>query len=70
MPAVGARLGIGGRVQQHTDRHLLEDFRRDGDKLGFTDHVRDLEVGRRRDLQGGSGYTRTAIPDTADLAGR
>jgi hypothetical protein len=43
--------------------------RRDGVKLGFTDHVRDLEVGRRRDLQGGSGYTRTAIPDTADLAG-
>ena len=41
--------------------------RRDGVVLGFTDHVRDL------DLEGviykaASGYTRTAIRSTADLA--
>lgn len=43
--------------------------RRDGVKLGFTDHVRDLEVGGVT-YKAASGYTRTAIPDTADLAGR
>ena len=41
--------------------------RRDGVVLGFTDHVRDLEVDGVT-YQAASGYTRTAIRGTADLA--
>jgi uncharacterized phage protein (TIGR02218 family) len=41
--------------------------RRDGIVLGFTDHVRDLEVDGVTYLAA-SGYTRTAIRGTADLA--
>ena len=41
--------------------------RRDGVVLGFTDHVRDLEVDGVT-YRAGSGYTRTAIRSTADLA--
>jgi hypothetical protein len=38
--------------------------RRDGVVLGFTDHVRDLEVGGVT-YKAASGYTRTTIPGTA-----
>jgi uncharacterized phage protein (TIGR02218 family) len=41
--------------------------RRDGLMLGFTDHVRDLEV-EGLTYRAASGYTRTAIRGTADLA--
>jgi uncharacterized phage protein (TIGR02218 family) len=41
--------------------------RRDGVVLGFTDHVRDLEVDGIT-YMAASGYTRTAIRGTADLA--
>jgi hypothetical protein len=41
--------------------------RRDGVVLGFTDHVRDLEVDGVT-YGAASGYTRTAIRSTADLA--
>src|ERR687897_323429 len=41
--------------------------RRDGVVLGFTDHVRDLEVDGVT-YRAGSGYTRTAIRSTADVA--
>jgi uncharacterized phage protein (TIGR02218 family) len=41
--------------------------RRDGEVLGFTDHVRDLEVDDVT-YKAASGYTRTAIRGTADLA--
>jgi uncharacterized phage protein (TIGR02218 family) len=41
--------------------------RRDGVVLGFTDHVRDLEVNGVT-YHAASGYTRTAIRGTADLA--
>jgi len=41
--------------------------RRDGVVLGFTDHVRNLEVDGVT-YQAASGYTRTAIRSTADLA--
>ena len=41
--------------------------RRDGVVLGFTDHVRDLEVDGVT-YRAASGYTRTAIRNTADLA--
>jgi uncharacterized phage protein (TIGR02218 family) len=41
--------------------------RRDGVVLGFTDHVRDLEVDGVT-YRAASGYTRTAIRGTADLA--
>jgi uncharacterized phage protein (TIGR02218 family) len=41
--------------------------RRDGVMLGFTDHVRDLEVDGIT-YKAASGYTRTAIRGTADLA--
>ncbi len=41
--------------------------RRDGVVLGFTDHVRDLEV-EGVTYRAASGYTRTAIRSTADLA--
>jgi uncharacterized phage protein (TIGR02218 family) len=41
--------------------------RRDGAVLGFTDHVRDLEVDGVTH-RAASGYTRTAIRGTADLA--
>ena len=41
--------------------------RRDGVVLGFTDHVRDLAVDGVT-YQAASGYTRTAIRGTADLA--
>jgi uncharacterized phage protein (TIGR02218 family) len=41
--------------------------RRDGVVLGFTDHVRDLEVDGLT-YRAASGYTRTAIRGTADLA--
>jgi uncharacterized phage protein (TIGR02218 family) len=41
--------------------------RRDGAVLGFTDHVRDLEVDGVT-YRAASGYTRTAIRSTADLA--
>ena len=41
--------------------------RRDGVVLGFTDHVRDLEVDGVP-YRAASGYTRTAIRGTADLA--
>ena len=41
--------------------------RRDGVVLGFTDHVRDLEVDGVT-YKAASGYTRTAIRGTADLA--
>ena len=41
--------------------------RRDGVVLGFTDHVRDLEVDSVT-YRAASGYTRTAIRSTADLA--
>jgi hypothetical protein len=41
--------------------------RRDGTVLGFTDHVRDLEVDGVT-YKAASGYTRTAIRGTADLA--
>jgi uncharacterized phage protein (TIGR02218 family) len=41
--------------------------RRDGVVLGFTDHVRDLEVDGVT-YNAASGYTRTAIRGTADLA--
>jgi uncharacterized phage protein (TIGR02218 family) len=41
--------------------------RRDGLMLGFTDHVRDLEV-ECLTYRAASGYTRTAIRGTADLA--
>jgi uncharacterized phage protein (TIGR02218 family) len=41
--------------------------RRDGEALGFTDHVRDLVVDGVT-YRAASGYTRTAIRGTADLA--
>lgn len=41
--------------------------RRDGVILGFTDHIRDLEIDGVA-YQAASGYTRTAIRSTADLA--
>jgi hypothetical protein len=41
--------------------------RRDGEVLGFTDHVRDLEVDGVT-YRAASGYTRTAIRGTADIA--
>jgi len=41
--------------------------RRDGVVLGFTDHVRNLEVDGVT-YKAASGYTRTAIRSTADLA--
>src|SRR5512132_4737492 len=41
--------------------------RRDGVVLGFTDHVRDLEVDAVT-CRASSGYSRTAIRGTADLA--
>jgi uncharacterized phage protein (TIGR02218 family) len=41
--------------------------RRDGVVLGFTDYVRDLEVDGVT-YEAASGYTRTAIRSTADLA--
>jgi hypothetical protein len=41
--------------------------RRDGVVLGFTDHVRDLIVDGVT-YRAASGYTRTAIRGTADLA--
>jgi uncharacterized phage protein (TIGR02218 family) len=41
--------------------------RRDGVVLGFTDHVRDLEVDGVT-YKAASGYTRTAIRSTVDLA--
>jgi uncharacterized phage protein (TIGR02218 family) len=41
--------------------------RRDGEVLGFTDHVCDLEVDGVS-YKAASGYTRTAIRGTADLA--
>jgi uncharacterized phage protein (TIGR02218 family) len=41
--------------------------RRDGVVLGFTDHVRDLQVDGVT-YNAASGYTRTAIRGTADLA--
>jgi uncharacterized phage protein (TIGR02218 family) len=41
--------------------------RRDGAVLGFTDHVRDLEIDGVT-YRAASGYTRTAIRGTADLA--
>jgi uncharacterized phage protein (TIGR02218 family) len=41
--------------------------RRDGEVLGLTDHVRDLEVDGVT-YAAASGYTRTAIRGTADLA--
>jgi uncharacterized phage protein (TIGR02218 family) len=41
--------------------------RRDGVALGFTDHVRDLDVDGVT-YKAASGYTRTAIRGTADLA--
>jgi uncharacterized phage protein (TIGR02218 family) len=41
--------------------------RRDGVVLGFTDHVRDLDVDGVT-YRAASGYTRTAIRSTADLA--
>jgi hypothetical protein len=41
--------------------------RRDGVVLGFTDHVRDLEVDGVT-YRAVSGYTRTAIRGTADFA--
>jgi uncharacterized phage protein (TIGR02218 family) len=41
--------------------------RRDGVVLGFTDHVRDLEVDGVT-YRAASGYTRTAIRGTADFA--
>jgi hypothetical protein len=48
-------------------RYLLEDHRSDGVVQGFTDHMRDLEVDGITD-KAASGYTRTAIRSTADLA--
>ena len=41
--------------------------RRDGVVLGFTDHIRDLEIDGVI-YRAASGYTRTAIRSTADLA--
>ena len=41
--------------------------RRDGVILGFTDHIRDLEIDGVT-YRAASGYTRTAIRSTADLA--
>jgi hypothetical protein len=41
--------------------------RRDGVVLGFTDYIRDLEVDGVT-YEAASGYTRTAIRSTADLA--
>ena len=41
--------------------------RRDGGVLGFTDHIRDLEIDGVV-YRAASGYTRTAIRSTADLA--
>jgi uncharacterized phage protein (TIGR02218 family) len=41
--------------------------RRDGEVVGFTDHVRDLEVDGVT-YKAASGYTRTAIRGAADLA--
>ena len=41
--------------------------RRDGVVLGFTDHIRDLEIGGVS-YRAASGYSRTAIRSTADLA--
>lgn len=41
--------------------------RRDGVILGFTDHIRDLEIDGVI-YHAASGYTRTAIRSTADLA--
>jgi uncharacterized phage protein (TIGR02218 family) len=41
--------------------------RRDGVVLGFTDHVRDLEVDGIT-YKAASGYTRAAVRSTADLA--
>jgi uncharacterized phage protein (TIGR02218 family) len=46
---------------------VLEITRRDGVVLGFTDRVRDLEVDGVT-YKAASGYTRTAIRSTADLA--
>ena len=41
--------------------------RRDGVVLGFTDHIRDLDIDGVT-YRAASGYTRTAIRSTADLA--